>query len=165
MHAIRYPYYSIRISFPSPALIPRTTLQPPSFCSLAAATSNTGLLTLLYEFRIARRDVWCTDGPATPALLRGRRSKSAANLQKRIGSIPILFNLKERWRIMDRFTDYVQIITLATPSIETLGIPAVANELAKIANGGMAALRWWTTCGRRSLRPMSRSSLPQQRRP
>ena len=60
---------------------------------------------LLYEFRIARRDVWRTDGPATPALLRGRRSKSAANLQKRIGSIPTLFNLKERWRIMDCFRD------------------------------------------------------------
>ena len=135
-----YPYYSIRISFPSPALPPRTTLQPPSFCSLAAATSNTGLLTLLYEFRIAPREVWCTDGPATPALLRGRRSKSAANLQKRIGSIPTLLNLRERWRILDRFRDYGQIITLTTPSIETLGNPAAAKELAKLANGGMAAL-------------------------
>src|SRR5215218_1728502 len=140
MHAIRYPYYSIRISFPSPALPPRTALQPASFCSLAAATSNTGLLILLYEFRIVRRDVWCTDGPATPALHRGRRSKSAANLQKRIGTIPTLIKLKERWRILDRFRDYVQIITLATPSIETLGNPAVAKELAKLANGGMAAL-------------------------
>jgi hypothetical protein len=76
----------------------------------------------------------------TAALLRGRRSKSAANLQKRIGSIPTLFNLKERWRIMDRLRDYVQIITLATPSIETLENPTVAKELAKLANGGMAAL-------------------------
>ena len=122
---------------------PRTTLQPPSFCSLAAATSNTGLLTLLYVFRIAPRDVWCTDGPATPALLRGRRStKSAANLQKRIGSIPTLVNLKERWRILDRFRDYGQIITLATPSIVTLGNPAVAKELANLQT---VAWRRWRT--------------------
>jgi predicted TIM-barrel fold metal-dependent hydrolase len=45
-----------------------------------------------------------------------------------------------RWRIVDRFRDYVQIITLATPSIETLENPTVAKELAKLANGGMAAV-------------------------
>ena len=67
-------------------------------------------------------------------------SESAANLQKRIGGIPTLYNLEERWRIMDRFTDYVQVITLATPPIETLGEPAVATELAQLANDGMAAL-------------------------
>ncbi len=41
---------------------------------------------------------------------------------------------------MDCFRGYVLIIILATPSIETLGNPAVAKELTTLANGGMAAL-------------------------
>jgi predicted TIM-barrel fold metal-dependent hydrolase len=41
---------------------------------------------------------------------------------------------------MDCFRDYVQTITLAPPSIETLENPTVAKELAKLANGTMAAL-------------------------
>jgi len=42
--------------------------------------------------------------------------------------------------MMDSFDDYVQLICLAAPPIETLGPPSVSRELAKLANDGMAEL-------------------------
>ena len=41
---------------------------------------------------------------------------------------------------MDRFPEYVQVISLAAPQIEALGDPPLAAELATIANDGMAEL-------------------------
>ena len=41
---------------------------------------------------------------------------------------------------MDRFGEYAQIINLVTPPVESYGPPAVARELAQIANDGMAEL-------------------------
>src|SRR5262249_47406213 len=54
--------------------------------------------------------------------------------------IPCIVDLDERFRIMDRFGDYAQIISLAAPPIEALGPPAVAGEMARLANDGMAEL-------------------------
>ncbi|HUJ88968.1 MAG TPA: amidohydrolase family protein, partial [Syntrophorhabdales bacterium] len=45
-----------------------------------------------------------------------------------------------RFRIMDKFGDYVQIICLGAPPIEVYGAAAIATEMAKIANDGMAEL-------------------------
>jgi predicted TIM-barrel fold metal-dependent hydrolase len=49
-------------------------------------------------------------------------------------------DLDERFRIMDRFGDYQQIICLPHPPIEELGPPPLAAELARLANDGMAEL-------------------------
>ena len=53
---------------------------------------------------------------------------------------PALYDLDARFRIMDEFGDYQQILTLALPSIEELTDGAEANELARMANDGMAEL-------------------------
>lgn len=67
---------------------------------------------------------------------------SPANLymQKRVRGIPVLVDLNERFRIMDRYEGYVQVLTLASPPIEALGGPDLTPELAKLANDGMAEL-------------------------
>jgi predicted TIM-barrel fold metal-dependent hydrolase len=59
---------------------------------------------------------------------------------KRSRGVPMLYDLEERFRVMDRFGDYQQILSLPTPPLEAMGSPAQAAELARLANDGMAEL-------------------------
>jgi predicted TIM-barrel fold metal-dependent hydrolase len=65
---------------------------------------------------------------------------NAKDINKRVRNIPCIVDLDERFRIMDRFEDYVQIICLPNPPIESLASPPLSTELAKLANDGMAEL-------------------------
>lgn len=53
---------------------------------------------------------------------------------------PPLSNLDERFRIMDKYDEYVQIINMVSPSLESVVEPKEAVELAKLANDEMAEL-------------------------
>ena len=44
-------------------------------------------------------------------------------LQKRMSGIPVLVDVEQRLRIMDRYEGYVQVLTLANPPIEVVGWP------------------------------------------
>ena len=59
---------------------------------------------------------------------------------KRSRGVPMLYDLDERFRVMDRFQDYQQILSLPTPPLEVMGNPAEAADLARLANDGMAEL-------------------------
>jgi aminocarboxymuconate-semialdehyde decarboxylase len=61
-----------------------------------------------------------------------------AYMQKRVRGIPAMVDLDERFRMMDLFEDYVQVLSLAAPPIEALGSPAQTPDLAKLANDTMA---------------------------
>jgi predicted TIM-barrel fold metal-dependent hydrolase len=65
---------------------------------------------------------------------------NAGDMNKRVRNVPSIVNLDVRFRMMDLFGEYAQIICLASPPIETLGSSAVSKELAKLANEGMAEL-------------------------
>jgi predicted TIM-barrel fold metal-dependent hydrolase len=65
---------------------------------------------------------------------------AATDMHKRVRAIPSIVDLDERFRIMDRFGDYRQIICLPHPPIEELGPPPVATDLARLGNDGMAEL-------------------------
>jgi len=65
---------------------------------------------------------------------------NAKDINKRVRNIPSIVDLDERFRIMDRFGDYVQIICLPNPPIESFASPPLSTELAKLANDGMAEL-------------------------
>jgi uncharacterized protein len=65
---------------------------------------------------------------------------SGKDMHKRVRAIPCIVDLDERFRIMDKFGDYVQIICLGAPPIEVYGAPPLSTEMAKIANDGMAEL-------------------------
>lgn len=66
---------------------------------------------------------------------------AAVYMQKRVSAIPVLYDLDERFRVMDRFgPDYVQVLTLASPPVEALGEPAETRDLARLANDSMAEL-------------------------
>ena len=62
------------------------------------------------------------------------------DLHKRVRNVPSIVDLKERFRMMDLFADYVQVICLGAPPIEVFGPPPVSTDLAKLANDGMAGL-------------------------
>jgi predicted TIM-barrel fold metal-dependent hydrolase len=59
---------------------------------------------------------------------------------KRSRGVPMLVDLDERFRVMDRFEDYQQILSLPTPPLEAMASPVQATELARVANDGMAEL-------------------------
>jgi len=60
------------------------------------------------------------------------------DIGKRVQTIPVIVDLEKRFRVMDQFEDYVQVICLPNPPLEVLGSPEVTAELAQIANDGMA---------------------------
>jgi predicted TIM-barrel fold metal-dependent hydrolase len=61
-------------------------------------------------------------------------------LQKRMSGIPVLVDVDLRFRIMDRYEGYAQVLTLANPPLEVVGGPDVTPDLARLANDEMAAL-------------------------
>lgn len=67
-------------------------------------------------------------------------SAHAANLRKRVSNIPSLVDMDVRFRQMDEFGDYRQIVNIAAPPVEDLGSPQVSKELSRIGNEAMAEL-------------------------
>jgi predicted TIM-barrel fold metal-dependent hydrolase len=59
---------------------------------------------------------------------------------KRWLHIPVLWDLDKRIKMMKRFPDYKQILTLSLPAVEFLGTPDETPELARLANDGMAEI-------------------------
>ncbi len=57
---------------------------------------------------------------------------------RKIGPTPPLYNLDERFRIMDKFDGLVQVLTLSWPAVEELGDRSV--DLARLANDEVAEL-------------------------
>jgi predicted TIM-barrel fold metal-dependent hydrolase len=61
-------------------------------------------------------------------------------MSRRVKGIPALWDLHTRFRVMDRFPGYRQVLSLAIPPLDRLGPPASTPDLARIANDGLAAL-------------------------
>src|SRR3990170_8790849 len=59
---------------------------------------------------------------------------------KRVRGVPMLVDLDVRFRVMDTFEGYQQVLSLPTPPIESYADPIAAVDLARRANDGMAAL-------------------------
>src|SRR5262245_45859094 len=78
-----------------------------------------------------------------PARYHARMLELAGTLKdmgKRTRNIPLLHDLDARFRVMDEFGDYQQILSLPSPPIEALASPRDAVELARLANDGLADL-------------------------
>jgi predicted TIM-barrel fold metal-dependent hydrolase len=61
------------------------------------------------------------------------------DIGKRMRGVPMLFDLDVRFKVMDRFDEYQQILSIATPPIDVFA-PQHAVDLARAANDGMAEL-------------------------
>lgn len=78
-----------------------------------------------------------------PAKYADRMSQVAPNWKdvgKRVRGVPMLYDLDVRFRVMDQFPGYEQILSIATPPLEAYAAPADAVDLARLANDGMAEL-------------------------
>src|SRR5258707_14272338 len=62
------------------------------------------------------------------------------DMHKRVRAIPSIVDLSARFRIMDQFGDYAQVICLGSPPIEVFGAPPLSTDMARLANDGMAEL-------------------------
>jgi len=60
------------------------------------------------------------------------------DMGKRVREVPVLVDLEARFRVMDQFDDYAQVICQPSPPLEVLAGPELSPELAKVANDGMA---------------------------
>jgi predicted TIM-barrel fold metal-dependent hydrolase len=67
-------------------------------------------------------------------------SPDHADMGKRVRHIRLLIDLDARFRVMDEFGDYCQIISIASPPLESFADTTVTPLLAQIANDGMAEL-------------------------
>ncbi|HZM59088.1 MAG TPA: amidohydrolase family protein [Vicinamibacterales bacterium] len=62
------------------------------------------------------------------------------DIGKRSRGVPMLHDLDIRFRVMDTFPGYQQVLSVPTPPIELFAKPDDAVELARIANDSMAEL-------------------------
>jgi predicted TIM-barrel fold metal-dependent hydrolase len=62
------------------------------------------------------------------------------DMGKRVRNIPTLFDLDARFRMMDEFGEYRQVISLASPPLESFLDPETTALLSRIGNDGMAEL-------------------------
>jgi aminocarboxymuconate-semialdehyde decarboxylase len=67
-------------------------------------------------------------------------SPRGAYMQKRVREIPVMTDLELRFRMMDLFGDYVQVLSLAAPPLEALAPAEGSPALATLANDAMAAI-------------------------
>ena len=85
-------------------------------------------------------DAFCHILPRTFHERLVKLSESSSTIKSRSLAIPCMTDLETRFRIMDRFDDYVQVVSMAAPPIESLGDSKQTAELAQIANDGLAEL-------------------------
>ena len=78
-----------------------------------------------------------------PASFYGRLQELGSDLtdmNRRVAQVPMITDLGVRFRVMDQFDEYSQILSLASPPLEVVVGEKHAVELARIANDGMAEL-------------------------
>jgi uncharacterized protein len=60
------------------------------------------------------------------------------NIGKRVRAVPVLVDLDARFRMMDEFDEYCQVICMAAPPLELMGGPEISAEMARVGNDGLA---------------------------
>ena len=55
-------------------------------------------------------------------------------------TVPTLVDLDARFRVMDAFEDYIQVISIASPAVYSIASPEISIELCRIANDELAEL-------------------------
>ena len=64
----------------------------------------------------------------------------SSNLSRYSETVPTLLDLDARFRLMDSVEGYMQVLTLAAPTVESVASPEVAVDLCRFANDEMAEL-------------------------
>src|SRR5438552_6173874 len=62
------------------------------------------------------------------------------DIGKRVQNIATIMDLDKRFRILDEFGEYLQVLTLPAPPLEILAGPEKSPQLAKEGNDGLAEI-------------------------
>ncbi len=85
-------------------------------------------------------DIYCHIFPDKFFQEMNRIAPRLGNIGARLRGVKKLFDLDERFREMDQFGDYREIISLPNPPVEDLAAGEVGLNLARIGNDAMAEL-------------------------
>jgi len=85
-------------------------------------------------------DIYCHIYPDRFFQEMTKVSPKLENIGKRLRGVTKLFDLDARFREMDEFGDYKQIISLPNPPIEDLAAGKSAQQLARVGNDAMAEM-------------------------
>lgn len=85
-------------------------------------------------------DAFCHIFPSRFFELMVEAMGDTSSLARRMRGTKTIYDLDSRFRLMDEFEGYKQIISLGLPGIEAMANESKSPELAQIANDGMAEL-------------------------
>jgi uncharacterized protein len=85
-------------------------------------------------------DVYTHITPISYKELLFKSTKPGFYMQNVIESLPTMFDLEQRFRLMDKFPGLMQVLSLSGPPVEEIGDPGKAVDLARLANDSMAEL-------------------------
>jgi aminocarboxymuconate-semialdehyde decarboxylase len=68
------------------------------------------------------------------------RAGRLPDIGERSSGMPLFTNLDQRFRLMDRFDAYEQILSLTGPALDAIFAPDVARDMARYANDALAEL-------------------------
>lgn len=85
-------------------------------------------------------DIFCHWAPPDYGAAALKAAGRPLRMLDRALAMPVMTDLDARLRLMDRFPGYCQVPCLVSPPLEALAGPALAAELARRANDGMAAV-------------------------
>src|SRR5258706_3807754 len=85
-------------------------------------------------------DIFCHIFPQRFSEAFEKAAPGLKDMGKRSRSIPTMASLDARFRMMDEFGEYSQIISLGSPPIESYAGPDTSPRLAAIGNDGLAEL-------------------------
>src|SRR5665213_1250096 len=85
-------------------------------------------------------DIFCHITPQNYYDRMLKLPETGTTIKRRTANIPAMVHLDVRFRMMDRFDEYCQVVSLAAPPIEAMGDANLSPELAQLANDGLAEL-------------------------
>jgi len=85
-------------------------------------------------------DAFCHFFPKQMFDLMSQTKGGTTDVGKRMQGVRTIFDLDARFRMMDAFEDYTQIISLGLPPLEGMAGPGQSPEFARVANDGLAEL-------------------------
>jgi uncharacterized protein len=85
-------------------------------------------------------DAFCHFFPQQIFKLLSDTTGGTTDIGKRIQGVRTIYDLDARFRMMDQFQDYAQILSLGLPPLEGMAGPDRTPEFARAANDGLAEL-------------------------
>jgi len=85
-------------------------------------------------------DSFCHFFPSGIFHLLSATAGGTVDIGKRIQGVRTIWDLDARFRMMDEFRDYTQVLSLGLPPLEGMVGPDRTPEFARVANDGLAEL-------------------------